>query len=179
MASTDTLPADADKGEQIASRMEADGVDPTESMQTDYFGFEETHQFMLPDDKSFIEHRSLNEGGRRKYMNAVNRDVRLNRATGDVTMKMAAGDDRSTLLLEAITGWNLVRDGKPVVCNRNEKTKFLEVADPSIIDLIERDVRDHNPWLLADVTEEDIDAQIEELEERRAQIKKGEEGKDN
>ena len=159
------------------------GVATDEYMQVDYFGFEETHRVFLDDKKSYIEHRTLNEGARRKYMNKVNREVRLQKS-GDAFMKMATGDERHVLLEEAIVGWNLVRATKtgeiqPLSFSPGALKQFLEMAPPGVVDRIEKDIRDKNPWLVGDVTVEDIDEQIEELQELREKKIAEAEGKES
>lgn len=168
----------AERKARAAQEMEAAGVSTDEAVQVDYFGFDETYRVELPDGKSFVEHQALNEGARRRYMNDVNREVRLQKG-GDAFMSMATGDERHSLLESAISGWNLMRGGKPVAFNKQELRAFLTSAPPKIIDLIEKDIRDKNDWLTGDVTEEDIDEQIEELEELRERIRGDAEGKDS
>lgn len=151
--------------------------EPVQSVQADYFGFSEVHRVLLPDGVSFVEHQELNEGARRKYLNKTNRDVRLNRASGDATISMAPGDERRALLEAALTGWNLVRDGKPIPFTTQALGQFLETANPRVVDLIEKDIRLKNPWLLAEMTVEDIDKEITALQEMRETKIKEEEGK--
>lgn len=138
-----------------------------ERLQVDYFGFDETHKIVLPDGKSFIEHKELNEGARRKYLNSVNRDITINRASGDAKLRTAPGDERRALLEAAIIGWNLVKNGSPIAFSRQALNEFLDNANPRIVDIIEKDVRQKNPWLLADLTVEDIDKEIENLQTMR------------
>lgn len=159
------------------------GVATEEHVQVDYFGFEETHRVYLDDKTSFVEHKTLNEGARRKYMNKVNREVRLQKS-GDAFMKMATGDERHVLLEEAIIGWNLVRANKvgeiqALAFTAGNLKAFLEAAPPSVVDRIEKDIRDKNPWLVGDVTIEDIDEQIEELNELREKKIAEAEGKES
>ena len=40
----------------------------------------------------------------------------------------------------------------PINFTAQNLTKFLESAPPKVIDVIEKDVREKNPWLLGDVT---------------------------
>lgn len=166
----------------VEAEMAAAGVSTSTPVQQDYFGFGESHKVMLPDGASYIEHQSLNEGGRRRYLNSVNREIRVQRQSGDMLMKMATGDELHVLLEEAITGWNLTRNGAPVTFSKGSKGStlnlFLESASPQIVDLIVKDVRKHNPWLLADVTVEGIDEQIEELQEMRRKLLGEQEGND-
>lgn len=147
----------------------ADLPDASLPVQADYFAFGETFQCFLPDGVSYVEHKSLNEGSRRKYLNQVNREVTLERGSGNARMKLASGDEKHLLLEEAIVGWNLQQNGKPLSFSKGSGgstlNQFLAAADPSIIDLIEKDVRKHNKWLLNEVTVEGIKEQIADLEE--------------
>lgn len=164
----------------IENAMTAAGVSTTVPQQSSYFGFEETHKCYLPDGVSYIEHRTLNEGARRQYLNKTNRDIRLQRATGDAIMKMATGDERYALLTSAIIGWNLIGPtGEPVPFDKKNLDRFLETANPRVVDLIEKDVRKHNPWLMQDLSVEDIQKQIDELEEMKQVKIREEEGKDS
>lgn len=144
------------------------GVPTHEVVQVDYFGFEETHVVNLPDGKSWVEHKTLTEGQRRKYLNGINRDVVISRSTGDAKMQMQPGDERYTLLLTALTGWNLVRNGNPIPFNPSNVKLFLESAPPKIIDVIDKEVRKVNAWLIEDMSVEDIDKEIANLQELRA-----------
>lgn len=137
----------------------------TESVQEDYFGFEIRHRVKLPDGRSWIEHKEFNEGERRKYLNAVNRDVVIQRKTGDARMRMAPGDERYELLVTAIVGWNLVRAGQPIPFSRKALQEFLEKTNPKIVDLVEKEVRKANPWLMAEMSADDIRKEIANLEE--------------
>lgn len=165
-----------------ARNMEAAGVSSTTPVQADYFGFDESETVMLPDGISWIQHKKLNEGARREYLNKINRDVKLQRSTGDAIVRMASGDEKHALLVQAISGWNLMRNGQPVTFSKGspgaELEKFLIAASPAVVDLIEKAVRKANPWLLQELTIEEIDKQITELEEMREQKLKEESGKD-
>lgn len=169
--------------EEVASTeaaMEAAGVATTERVQANYFGFEETHKVFFPDGVTYIMHKTLNEGGRRKYLDAVNRDIRLQKTTGDAIMKMQAGSEKHVLLKAAICGWNLLGPkGSELPFTPQNVDKILNEFDPSLIDRIEKDVRKKNVWLMADLSVEDIQKQIDELQEMLETKKKEEEGKDS
>jgi len=160
------------RDQQILDAMAKDGVATEMPVQADYFGFSETHTVMLPDGVSWVQHRTLTEGDRRKYLNMVNKEVRVQKRTGDAILKMAQGDDRYALLETAITGWNLTQNGQPLGFSKGSSgsslNKFLDNADPKIIDMIEKDIRAKNPWLLGEATVADIEEQIKELEELKA-----------
>jgi hypothetical protein len=174
---------EAARQQRTLEAMKAGGASIEEHTQVDYFGFEENHQVMLPDGVSFVIHQTLNEGARRQYMNRVNREVRLQKG-GDAFMKMASGDERHELLKQAIVGWNLSTRNKngeliPVSFTKAKLDEFLQSARPSIVDIIEKDVRAVNTWLTAEITIEDIDEQIAELTELRATKVEEAEGKES
>jgi hypothetical protein len=139
----------------------------------------------LPDNKSYVEIAALNEGRRRKYLNTVNREVTVMKATGDAKMTLANGDERRILLQQAIVGWNLVSRNKssgeiqPVTFNSSRLLDFLENANPRVIDIIDKAVREQNPWLQNDVTLEDLLKQRDELEEQIEKKRAEEEGKES
>lgn len=160
--------------------MQRDGVATHAPVIVDYFAFGETHKVMLPDGTQWIEHKTLNEGARRRYLNATNREIAVSRQSGDMRMKMATGDELHILLEEAICDWSIFQSGKALAFSKGSPgstlSQFLDKVDPSIVDLIAKDVRKHNPWLLADVTVEGIDEQIADLNEMRERLVKEQEG---
>lgn len=162
---TETVINDDERVAQIESAMREAGESTETKIQEDYFGFDSARRCYLPDGVSYVDHEIMNEGKRRKYLNAINRDLTIKKATQDAVMRMAPGDERRELLAAAICGWNLTRNGNPVPFNRNTLDEFLDKASPKIIDLIEKDVRLANPWLLAEMSIEDIEREIEQLGE--------------
>lgn len=151
--------------------------DPVIRVPEDYFAFDIIGRTMLPDGISWVEHAVMNEGARRKYLNAVNRDIRVQKSTQDAIMRMAPGEERIELLKATIVGWNMYRGGRQIEFNRQNLEEFLLKADPRIINMIEKDVRLANPWLLAEMTLEDIDREISDLQELRAKKVEEEAGK--
>jgi hypothetical protein len=154
-----------------------------EPVFVDYFAFDESHRVPLPDGRQYVEHRTLNEGQKKKYQNSVNRDVVIRKATGDAQMRMAQGDERHALLTAAISGWFLLRKDRntgqviEVPFNTRTLNEFLEKAPPRVIEAIEKDIRKVNPWLMAELTLEDIDKEIAELQELRQKKVEEEQGK--
>lgn len=151
---------------------------PEDGGQVDYFGFSETREIMLPDGKSWLKQKIWTEGDRKRFQNKTQRDVRLQKGSGDAIVRMAAGEERWDLITTAITDWNLVKQGKRVPFNDSNLKKFLEATSPKIVDLIEKEIRKANPWLLSDMSLEDIDREIAQLQELREEKVKEEEGKE-
>ena len=179
------MDTDTEQLDPTVQAMKDAGVATDTGVYVDYFGFEQFRNVYLPDGKQYVTIQALNEGHRREYLNKVNKDIRIERQTGDAKMKVATGDDRHVLLRAAIVGWHLMRkdprtdEWVEVPFKDGEVTKFLTQANPKIIDIIEKEVRKDNDWLVGDVTIEDIDKQIEELQELRAKKVAEEEGKES
>jgi hypothetical protein len=165
--------AEKDRNDQILASMRADGVSTEEPTQVDYFGFDETHTVRLPDGKSFIVHKELNEGARKDYLNKQNREITVERVTQNMKLKVESGEERFQLLMAAIIDWNLVRkhsktgETVPVPCNEQTKRDFLKAASPKVVDIIDKAVREANPWLNQELTLEDIDKQMSDLQDLR------------
>lgn len=149
-----------------------------EVAQVDYFGFTSSDRFILPDGRSYLDLKVLNEGERKRFQNETNRDIKLGRGSGgEASLKMRPGDDKHLLLKMSIVGWNLVRQGQPVPFNGSILQQFLDTTDPSLVDRIEKRVRELNPWLLSDMTVEQIEDEIKNLEAMRDTKLREEEGK--
>jgi hypothetical protein len=144
----------------------------------DYFGFDETKKYVLPDGKQYIEFKILNEGARVKYEARTSRDVKFNRRTDDAAIKVNAGEDRHALIEESVTNWYMVRRNdrgwEPVPFSKGSKgatfSQWLERADPRIVNDLYNEIRKANPWLTDEMTVEMIDDQIQQLKEMRDQV---------
>lgn len=152
---------------------------PTQSIpvQVDYFSYSENANVLLPDGVSFVTIKKLNEGDRKKYQNATNREIALGSRGGDAKVKLAPGDDRHALLRTSVIGWNLTQAGNPVPFTLHALDMFLARTDPAVVDLIEKEIRKFNPWLLGELTVEQIQTEIDSLEELKQVKLKEEEGK--
>ena len=169
--------AERQRAEAIESQMIAEGVSPTEEVYEDYFGFEESSRVNFPDGRSWVEFKVMNEGARRQYLNAQNKKITIRKGSGDAEMELTPGDDKYNLLRLTIVNWNLRRNGQPVVFNKHELDRFLTGANPKIIDLVHRAITLAHPWLLDDMTVEDIDAAIDDLKATREVVVRRESGK--
>lgn len=160
-------------------------VDDEESREVDYFGFDKSHVFTMPNGRQQIFFKSMNEGAKADFQKTTSRDLRVQRSSGDALVKMDQAAERHTLIMKSVTGWTLRR--------RNPKTqawenapfdqstlrRFLDTADPQIIEDLEKEIRKANPWMLDEMSVEEIDKEIASLQEMRAAAVKREEGKGN
>ena len=146
-------------------------IDDSQSGQVDYFGVVDDVRHYLPDGKSWVSLKVFMEGDRRRFQNAVNKDVKISRNSGDMAMRLSPGEERHALLTMAITGWNFVRNGRPVQFTPRVLEEFLEVGNTTAIDAIEKKVREINPWLGNEMTVEDVDTEIARLEDLKRELK--------
>ena len=167
------------RDEQVQAAMDEAGVG-TVPQQVDYFGCDEQYEVTLPDGASKVYCQKLNEGERKKYQNKVTKDVTLKKGTGDASMKLASGDDRHALLEAAIVGWNLVRNGEPIAFSKGSAGStlalFLQKAPPEVVDVIEREIRKHETWIIGETSLDDLLRQRDELDELIEQKRKYEAG---
>lgn len=147
------------------AQMEQSGERMEDYIEPDYFGTDDTKQVFLPGSRvQYVEVKALNEGERRKYLDRTNRDVKLDKG-GSASMKMTPGSDRYELLKVAIVGWNILRGGQPFNYSDRALDDFLGKTSPSVVDYIVKEVHKLNPWLLAEMSAEDIRKEIANLQE--------------
>lgn len=147
-----------------------------EATPVDYFGLVERHRHYLPDGQQWVEIEAMNEGARKRFQAKTNRDLILERKSGDARMKVDPATERHILIKESVKNWNIMRKGAMVPFAARNLDDFLELAPPSIIDNIEKAIRKVNPWLLGEMSVEDIDKEIENLQEMREVAAKREAG---
>lgn len=145
-------------------------------VQKDYFGFGAEKEFIFPDKVSLVAYRVMNEGQRKKFQSLTQRDMVLERKSGDARVGIDPAAERHALLTTAIVGWNLVRGGRKVDFTPSNLRDFLELSDPTLIDEIEKAIRKANPWLVGELSVEDIDKEIDNLTELRKEAVKRELG---
>jgi len=136
--------------------------------QANYWGFNATEKFYFPDGVTWIEHKIMNEGDKVKFQKKTGRDITLSRQ-GDAKLKLDSGTERHELIKTCATNWNLIREGangpEPVPFDERNKNAFLDVADPKIIEDLETAIRKANPWLIGDLSVEELEKQRDEIEE--------------
>src|SRR6188508_361078 len=105
---TDTSSFDDDPAVQRANeRMLAEGEPLEEKKIVDYFAAPITHLFYLPDGVQFFEYQELLEGGKAKYERQTNKDIRVQRATGDARLSVDPATQRQTLIRLSVVGANI------------------------------------------------------------------------
>ena len=144
---------------------QAEPMQPSE--QYDYFGFAATEKHFLPDKTSWVEITVMNEGAKSQYQKKTSRDLVLERRSGNARMNVDPSSERHELIKACVVGWNLKRNGVDVPFNGVQLGDFLTLADPKIVEDIEKACRKANPWLLGEMSSEDIQREIDNLEEMK------------
>lgn len=174
-------------GTMDESAAQAAGVRTEDEVFTDFWGFSDTKNHYLPDNKQYFIIQRMNEGAKAKYQREIRSDITIQRATGDAKMKADPATERHALLSACVVGWHMLakdpQTGKPFEVpfslSGGGKLNFqswLAGADPRWVENLEKECRKLNPWLLQEMTTEDIDKEIENLKEMREAAAKREAG---
>lgn len=137
------------------------------TVQQDYFGFQSNEKFYFPDGVTYVEFAVMNEGAKAKFQKLTQRDLVVERQSGNARMKVDPSQERHELIRSSVTGWNLLRNGQPVDFNPRQLKDFLELANPKLVEDLEIAIRKANPWLMDEMKVEDIDREIENLQQMR------------
>ena len=151
----------------------------------DYFGFGEQQEFVLPDGKQKIFFKVMNEGERAKFQKKTSRDIKFNRSSGDAAIRADVADERTELIMTSVTGWTLKRrspsgwEDAPFSTGgpHSDLAKWLQLANPKIVDDLQLAIRKANPWMQEDMSVEEIDKEIANLQELRDKALEREKGK--
>lgn len=169
--------------------MEKAGVPSTEPVFFDYFGFSDETQHFLPGpdgkpSRFYLVIRRMNEGAKAAFQKKTSRDLKVERTTGNAVLKMDPGAERHELIKASVVGWNLQRRNprddtkiEEAPFDQSNLNRFLDSADPRIIEDVEKAIRKANPWLMDEMSVEDIDREISNLQEMREVAVEREAGK--
>jgi hypothetical protein len=150
----------------------------------DYFGFGLQEEFVLPDGKQKVFFKVMNEGERTKFQKRTSKDIKFNRATNDAAIKADPAEERRELIMTSVTGWSLkMRTPQGWVdapfstgSSNSDLAKWLDKANPKIVDDLELAIRKANPWMQADMTLEEIQKERDRLDDLERQIQERERG---
>lgn len=169
-----------DENMNIAPELRAAQGSNEVAVQANYFGFQAREQFTFPDGITYIEFEKMNEGSKRRFQDKTSRDLVVERQSGNARMSVLQGTERHELIKACVTDWNLIGPGgTPIAFTKQLLDQWLSVADPMIVEDLEKAIRKANPWLLAEMTVADIDREIENLQEMREVAQRREEGEGN
>lgn len=134
----------------------------------DYWAAPENERFTFPDGKQWVEYKVMTEGDKKLYQKRTNRDITITRDQ-NTKVGIDPAEDRHILLEMSIVDWHMVTkvngEWQPVDFGKLPLRTFLERGNPKVIQDLEADIRMANPWMQADMTDEEIDKEIARLEE--------------
>lgn len=179
-----TVLGDTEEVNEAAERALPPGM---EESYEDYFGVEDDLIWYFPDQRQFISYSVMNEGQKAKFQKQTSSDLMVMRATGDAKMKVDTAAERWALINAAVVGWNIMRKNKSgqwesVAFSKDSPGstlfQWLNTANPKHVENLEKAIRNANPWLLGEMTVEDIDKELANLAELRIEAVKRESGKE-
>lgn len=184
-----TFDNDAHLEETHKAMVEA-GVPLEEAQILDIWSFETEFKYYFPgqdrlpeEKRQYIVYTKMNEGAKAAFQRATNRDIRVQSTTKDIKMNMDPARDRHELLRSSITGWYLLRKNEhkgtieTVPFKQDEVAKLLRVADPKLIQDLEKEIRDANPWMKAEMTADEIRTEMVSLQEQLVEAEEREAAK--
>lgn len=148
---------------------------PEQRVTQDYWGVDETHKHYLSDGVQYFEFKVMNEGDKAKFQRQTNQDLTIGRDQ-QAKVRMDPAGERHTLIKTSVTGWNLYKQGEVVAFSPQLLEKWLQSANPKIVEELEYAIRMANPWLQAEMSIEEVDKEITRLEEVRRQLVEREAG---
>ncbi len=150
----------------------ADGVPEYE----DYFGFQETVKWHLPDGKQWIAFKPLNEGERAQYEKKTQKEISVDRKTDRANITVDTSNDRHSLILQSVVDWFMMQrvNGEWVKVGFSAGRggvfeQWLAKANPKLVNELYAAIQNANPWMTTDMTAEAIREEIKRLEDLEAE----------
>ena len=116
-----------------------------ETVYEDYFGFDENLTWYFPDGKQYIIYKVMTEGDKAKFQRETNRDITLQRSTGDAKIKADPASERWALLESSVIDWHVFRAGQPVPFSIGSPgstfNQWLSKANPKLVEDLEFEIR--------------------------------------
>ncbi|AKJ71707.1 putative tail assembly protein [Tsukamurella phage TIN2] len=147
----------------------------------DYFATPQPTRYYLPDGVQYFDYVELREGGKALYEKATNKDIRVQRSTGDARLSVDPAVQRQTLVKLSVVDANLLEsDGhggsRKIPFNKERPGKFWEnlftFFPAKIIEDLNQEIIKANSWLAAD---DDVEALKEERDRLDERIERAEE----
>jgi hypothetical protein len=152
-------------GHTVVSQGEGGSIEAT--VYEDYWGTQGETTHYLPDGKQYFTIKKMNEGDRARYQMESGMQMTSLRKTGDTKIDINQAKDREALVVAAVKGWFLVKDGVQVPFNSQALRAWVKVSDPKLLDKLLLAIRKYNPFLQEDLSVKEIDEQMQELRELR------------
>src|SRR3954468_7258484 len=118
-------------------------IDPDTPPIIDYWtGPPQELIWYFPDGVQFIKYLPMNHGMRAQYSAQTNKELTLDRKSGNAKIKTDMSGDTDVLIQISVTGWYVTRGGVPQPFSKSGPGsplfQFLKQADPTIVDSLEK-----------------------------------------
>ena len=156
-------------------------VQPNPSPILDFWGASIRKTFEFPgqrdipaEQRQVIYFNTMNEGARARYQKMINHPLKLLRENNDAEMPVDTAGDRHALILCSVDGWRLFKNGEEVAYREYMLKEWLKFANPEHVDLLEKEIREANPWLVNELSADQIRKEIANLEVKLVDAEKRE-----
>lgn len=161
-------------------------VDDEFAGYADYYAPLEELDVFLPDNRQYLRIKKMTEGDRARYLKATRSDVTINQRSGDAKIPFDQAGERKALIVASVVNWHVVkRDPRTgrfglQAFRTQALEQWIDIQSPDVLADVEKKIRLFNPWLINEMTVEQIDKEIENLQElRKAAVVREAEGKDS
>lgn len=145
---------------------DGDPIQNERPKRVSYWGAVDEVKHFLPDGEQYFVIKKMNEGDRAKFERATTKDFVVEKG-GDSRVKVDVATNRHELIMAAVTGWHMwgaVNTAHEEPFRSDTLRRFISNTDPSIIDELEKAIRKHNPFLSTELSSEEIQDQIDDLQ---------------
>lgn len=184
MTETHTAPQDVVPGEVVNPATQPVAFQ-------NYWGVKNVQRWYMPDGQQWVEFKTQNEGDKVLYQQRTNRDISFDKV-GNTKMGIDPATDRRTLIEMSVVNWYMVLPKREDMSdeelsdpNNWERADYspqllrewLRRGDPKVIQDLEVEIRKANLWMQSEMTVEEIDKEIVNLNELRKQAEEREAAK--
>lgn len=168
--------------EAIHANMLANGEQIEDMKILDTWAYNIEEEWVFPDGIQKIFFKRMTEGEKADFQKRTNKDIRVQRSTGDAKMSVDPASERHALIELSVTGWKLykkVRQGNREVMAETQFDKkalkdWMLNTNPKFVQDLERAIREANEWMKIDASVEALEAEREALDERIKAAKEAE-----
>lgn len=171
--------------ENVHANMTAAGETIDFGLIQDTWAYNIDEEFVFPDGIQKIFFKRMNEGQKSEFQKRTNKDIRVQRTTGDAKMSVDPAEERKILIELSVTDWVLykrVRQGNEftlakTMFDKKALMEWMVGTNPKIIQDLEKQIRDSNEWMKVEADIKALEAEKENLDQRIAALKESEAAK--
>lgn len=162
---------------------------PSVPQYVNYWGTDETKNVYLDNNKNqYFTIKKMSEGDKAKYQRRTSVDMVVDR-NQDSRIKIDPATERHELIKASLVGWLLMQPGPnpedewtPMPFSGRGVELWLEKAPPKAVEDLETEIREFNPWMMAELSIDGLESEISRLEDllrKKRSLDEGEESSTN